>query len=164
MWVVVHPWTHLSTIVIIYNMKNNENIEVAKQNKFTKFIDKTKHVITGHKEKPPFTAEYAWLETTYGYGSYTPMEKRIENKQKDIMSIITSKFPPTIDGQVRGYANRTYNCVIDIEEDLSSVIDKIFEPFIMGGFKIICLSEKIDEIEDEHVYLISWKHIFKNTK
>ena len=30
-----------------------------------------------------------------------------------------------------------------------------------GGFKIINLSEKIEEIDDEHVYLISWKKIFK---
>lgn len=150
-------------IKIYLIMEDKETKEEVKQNKLTKFVDKTKHIIAGYREKPPFTAEYAWLETTYGYGSFTPIEKRIENKQKDIMNIIMSKFPPTINGQVRGYANRTYRCVIDIEEDLSSVVDKIFEPFVSGGFKIINLSEKIDEIEDEHVYLISWKHIFKNS-
>jgi hypothetical protein len=41
------------------------------------------------------------------------------------------------------------------------VVDEIFKPFKEGGFKIINLSEKIDEIDNEHVYLISWKKIFK---
>ena len=55
----------------------------------------------------------------------------------------------------------SYRCVIDLEEDLSQYKDEILNPFIEKGFKIIDLSEKIDEIEDEHVYLISWKNIFK---
>lgn len=138
-------------------MENN-NTE-TKQNKLTKLVSK----ITGNKEKPPFTAEFAWLETTYGHGTYHTVEERIAEKQKSIMKLITSKFPSTIDGQVRVNANRTYRCVVDIEEDLSTVIDKVFEPFIEGGFKIFNLSEKIDEIEDEHVYLISWKKIFSKS-
>lgn len=143
-------------------MEDKEIKENNKSNKLTKFVDKTKHIITGYKEKPPFTAEYAWLETTYGHGSYRSVEERISEKQKDIMRLISSKFPPTIDGQVRANANRAYRCVIDIEEDLSTVVDKVFEPFVKGGFKIINLSEKVDEIEDEHVYLISWKKIFSS--
>ena len=31
-----------------------------------------------------------------------------------------------------------------------------------GGFKIINLSEVVKEIDDENVYLISWKKVFKD--
>ena len=37
-------------------------------------------------------------------------------------------------------------------------------PFIEKGFKVINLSEKIDELKNENVYLISWKNTFKNIK
>ena len=35
----------------------------------------------------PFTAEYAWLETTYGRGSYSPIEERITHKQKNTSDV-----------------------------------------------------------------------------
>lgn len=53
--------------------------------------------------------------------------------------------------------------MIDIEEDLVQHTEEVLKPFVDNGFKIIDLSEKVDEIEDEHVYLISWKNIFKKS-
>lgn len=114
------------------------------------------------KEEAEFTAERAWLETTYGEGRNLSLEERIESKQKEIMNLIKSKFPSRGTETVSTYARHTsYRCVIDIEEDLAQYKDEILNPFIEKGFKIIDLSEKVDEIEDEHVYLISWKNIFK---
>lgn len=136
------------------------NIENVKKNPLTKLVDKTKSLI--HKDKPDFTAEYAWIETTYGQGSYRTLEERIKEKQDYIKHIIKSKFPARSEGYQFSNANGSYRCVVDIEEDLSGVVEEIFKPFIDGGFKIINLSDKIDEIEDEHVYLISWKKIFKD--
>lgn len=135
--------------------------KVENKNALSEFVDKTKKLL-GHKEKPEFTAEYAWIETTYGEGSYRSLEERIADKQKYIINTIKSKFPSHLDGQRSSNSNGSYRCVVDIEEDLYSVVDEIFKPFKEGGFKIINLSEKIDEIDNEHVYLISWKKIFKN--
>ena len=136
--------------------------KVENKNALSELVDKTKKLF-GYKEKPEFTAEYAWIETTYGEGSYRSLEERISDKQKYIINIIKSKFPSHLDGQRSSNSNGSYRCVIDIEEDLYSVVDEIFKPFIEGGFKIINLSEKIEEIDNEHVYLISWKKIFKES-
>ena len=136
------------------------DIKVGDKNALSVFVDKTKKLF-GYKEKPEFTAEYAWIETTYGQGSFRSLEERISDKQKYIINIIKTKFPSHLDGQRSSNSNGSYRCVVDIEEDLYSVVDEIFKPFIEGGFKIINLSEKIEEIDDEHVYLISWKKIFK---
>lgn len=132
--------------------------KVENKNALSEFVDKTRKLF-GYKEKPEFTAEYAWIETTYGEGSYRSLEERISDKQKYIINIIKSKFPSHLDGQRSSNSNGSYRCVVDIEEDLYSVVDEIFKPFIEGGFKIIDLSEKIEEIDNEHVYLISWKKI-----
>ena len=132
--------------------------KVENKNALSEFVDKTRKLF-GYKEKPEFTAEYAWIETTYGEGSYRSLEERISDKQKYIINIIKSKFPSHLDGQRSSNSNGSYRCVVDIEEDLYSVVDEIFKPFIEGGFKIIDLSEKIEEIDNEHVYLISWRKI-----
>ena len=132
--------------------------KVENKNALSELVDKTKKLF-GHREKPNFTAEYAWIETTYGEGSYHSLEERITEKQKYIINIIKSKFPSHLDGQRSSNSNGSYRCVVDIEEDLYSVVDEIFKPFIEGGFKIIDLSEKIEEIDNEHVYLISWRKI-----
>ena len=136
--------------------------KVENKNALSEFVDKTKKLF-GYKEKPEFTAEYAWIETTYGQGSFRSLEERISDKQKYIINIIKTKFPSHLDGQRSSNSNGSYRCVVDIEEDLYSVVDEIFKPFIEGGFKIINLSEKIEEIDNEHVYLISWKKILNES-
>lgn len=113
-----------------------------------------------HKDKPEFTAEYAWLETTYGNGGFRTLDQRIRNKQQYIKNLIKSKFPSH---ETIGFdaPNGSYRCVVDIEEDLVCCVDEVFKPFIDGGFKIINLSEVVKEIDEENVYLISWKKVFK---
>ena len=135
---------------------------VENKNALREFVAKTRKLF-GYKEKPEFTAEYAWIETTYGQGSFRSLEERISDKQKYIINIIKTKFPSHLDGQRSSNSNGSYRCVVDIEEDLYSVVDEIFKPFIEGGFKIINLSEKIEEIDNEHVYLISWKKILNES-
>ena len=114
-----------------------------------------------HKEKPEFTAEYAWLETTYGNGTFSTLEERIKAKQDYIRNLIKSKFPQHDERFRPAIINASYRCVVDIEEDLVCCVSEVFRPFIEGGFKIINLSEQIDELKDENVYLISWKKTFK---
>lgn len=112
---------------------------------------------TFSKGNEPFTAERAWVETTYGQNSFRPIEERIIEKQKSIKKSIQGKF--------ENYTNndhfcKCYRCVIDIEEDLKNHVQEVLQPFYDGGFDIINLSEKVDEIGDENVFLISWRHIF----
>ena len=136
------------------------SFEEEKEEKKTNLFSKVKKVFS--KEETEFTAERAWLETTYGEGRNLSLEERIKSKQKEIISIIKSKFLSRGTETVVSHArNTSYRCIIDIEEDLVQYKDEILKPFIENGFKIINLSEKVDEIEDEHVYLISWKNIFK---
>ena len=54
-----------------------------------------------------------------------------------------------------------YHCIVSIEEDLMCCVDDVFSPFVNGGFKVVCISDRIDEVRDENLYLISWKNIFK---
>lgn len=131
-----------------------------KEKKNISSFDTLKRVF--HKEKPDFTAEYAWLETTYGNGTFRTLEQRIKDKQEYIKNVIISKFPTHDERYKPINVNGSYRCVVDIEEDLICCVDEVFKPFIEGGFKIINLSKQIKEIDDENVYLISWKKVFKN--
>lgn len=106
-----------------------------------------------------FTAEKAWVETTYGKDAWRPIEKRIAEKQKQIKDTIKGKFSYNSGGG-NTISLKSYRCVIDFEEDLKNNIDEILQPFYDGGFDIINLSDRIPEIYDENVYLISWRHIF----
>lgn len=134
-----------------------EEKEEKKDSIFSKMMKKV-----FSKDDGEFTAERAWLETTYGEGANLSLEDRIANKQREIVNLIKSKFHTRNSDMVVYSKHTSYRCVIDIEEDLAQYKDEVLNPFIEKGFKIIDLSERVDEIEDEHVYLISWKNIFKN--
>lgn len=139
----------------LIELGTTEIVEGKKKN----LLSKVKKVFS--KDEGEFTAERAWLETTYGEGCNLSLEQRITNKQREITELIKSKFPSRTSNMVVLSKHTSYRCVFDIEEDLAQYKDEILKPFNEKGFKIIDLSEKVDEIEDEHVYLISWKNIFK---
>lgn len=139
---------------------NSEKLKNFGEDKKSNIITKTLNKMF-NKDDGEFSAEMAWLSTTYGVGANRPIEERIANKQKNIMNVIKSKFRYSTTGQE---SNSNYRCVIDIEEDLVAVKDVVMTPFIEKGFKVINLSEKIDELKNENVYLISWKNTFKNIK
>lgn len=140
----------------MFNIKKEETMD-ERENK-TGTFENLKKVF--HKDKPEFTAEYAWLETTYGNGGFRTLEQRVKDKQEYIKSLIKSKFPSHETARFDA-SNGSYRCVVDIEEDLVCCVGEVFKPFIDGGFKIINLSEVVKEIDDENVYLISWKKTFK---
>ena len=113
-----------------------------------------------NKPETPFTAEKAWIETTYGLGSYRTLPERILAKQNYIKDIIKSKFGDR--GSTANATSKSFRCVVDIEDDLKYHVDDIFRPFHEGGFDIINLSEMITSISDENVFLISWKNAFEH--
>lgn len=109
-----------------------------------------------------FTAERAWVETTYGKGCYRAIDKRIESKIKSIKAKIESRYECSSE---QGYANcfASYYCIVNIEEDLQYHVDEIFAPFKENGFLIINLSEVVEELNGERVYLVSWKNAFRQS-
>lgn len=134
--------------------------EELKKDEKKNVLDSIKKVFA--KKKDELTAERAWLESTYGIGANLTAEERISSKQRSIAHTIKSRFRClTTDGNYRS-SYSSYHCVIDIEEDLVAYKDIIFEPFVKNGFRIIDLSSQVNEIEDENVYLISWKHVFRS--
>lgn len=139
--------------------KKETNIETTvkfKDNVIKKAVNKL-----FNKDDGEFTAEKAWIKSTYGANVNFTLEERIANKQKSIREIIKSKFRYQTDNINNILSFSSYRCVIDIEKDLELHKDEILKPFIDGGFKVINLSEKVEEIDDENVYLISWKNTFK---
>lgn len=116
--------------------------------------------ILGKKNEPDFSAERAWIESTYGEGCYVPVSERIKEKQEHIKSSIQTKFRHIYQNNTRSFSS--YHCVIDIEDDLAAYVETVFKPFIDNGFTIINLSDKVEEIDEPHVYLVSWKNAFKN--
>ena len=104
----------------------------------------------------PFTAEYAWIETTYGRGSYSPIEERITHKQKKIREHIEEHF--RCSSSETNIVAPSYYCLVSIEPDIKEHTDEVFEPFIINGFNVV----KINEIEDDNVYIVSWKNIYSS--
>ena len=111
------------------------------------------------KSSEEVSAEKAWMESSYGRGSYVPIEERIKRKQKFIRNSIRSKCY-----YESGTPAQMYRCVVDIEEDLRHNVDEILQPFRDGGFNVIDLSAIIPELKEENVFLISWKHVFDRRK
>lgn len=102
------------------------------------------------KEKELSACE-AYMRTKYG--AYKTIAQRINDIQNDIKFKIKSKIA------IAG-ANDTifssYFCVIEIDNDMKEYVNDIFKPFKDKGFKIIALSDKIEELKDELVFFISW--------
>lgn len=122
-------------------------------NKTASALSKIKEKILNKKEVD-FTAEYAWLETTYGVGAYKTIEERIAQKQKRIKERIKSHFHSR--AVETSIVAPSYYCLISIEEDIKEHVDEIFKPFVDNGFNVV----KVNEIEDDNVYVISWKKVF----
>lgn len=118
--------------------------------------------LLGKRNETEFNAEKAWIESTYGVGSFQDVSERIKEKQAYIKASIENKFRQIFQNGYHGYS--AYHCVIDIEEDLANSVETIFEPFVNNGFVIINLSEQVKEIDEPHVYLVSWKNAFKGKK
>ena len=104
----------------------------------------------------PFTAEHAWIKTTHGRGSYSPIEERITHKQKKIRERIEEHF--RYSSSETNIVAPSYYCLVSIEPDIKEHTDEGFEPLITNGFNVV----KINEIEDDNVYIVSWKNIYSD--
>lgn len=130
-------------------MEENKNVQNGG------IIAKIKGKLGMGNKNVPLTAEYAWFETTYGHGSYQPIEERIARKQKRIKEHIEEHFR-------HGSISETsilvpsYYCLVSIEPDIKEHTNEVFAPFIKNGFNIV----RINELDDDNVYIVSWKNIY----
>lgn len=127
----------------MFNIKKKLDMEM---------LEKVKRLFKkiGPKEKQ-LTAEEAYYRTKYGV--YRTLEQRIKDNQRNIKELIKSKVSPAYKAETKF---SSFYCVIDLDDELKPHVNEIFQPFIDNGFNVINLSEKVEEINDELVFLISW--------
>lgn len=102
------------------------------------------------REEDVMSADTAYCRAAYG--ATTSVEDLIKLHQHKINHLINEKT------SMRSYGDTftDYRCVYSFPKDISPYIDKVLKIFVDKGYKVINLSAKIDELQDEHVYLISW--------
>lgn len=96
------------------------------------------------------SATTAYCRATYGEN--TTVKNLIKLHQHKINKLITEKTSMRTNGDTF----TDYRCVYSFPKDIAPYINEILKVFIDKGYKIINLSDKIEDIHDEHVYLISW--------
>lgn len=100
------------------------------------------------------SAQTAYCRATYGIN--TSVDDLIKLHQHKINTLINDKTSMRSNGDTFG----DYRCVYSFPKDMAPYIQTILKAFTDKGYKIINLSEKIEDIQDEHVYLISWYREF----
>lgn len=105
-----------------------------------------------HDNQKMITSEEAYNNATYG--SKMNRERFIIKKQVDINRLIKEKFNNSTYGETDYDKYFLIVGLTLVEEECST---EIFEPFIKDGYKIVKISEKIEELKTENVYLITWK-------
>ena len=106
-------------------------------------------------EEFPFNAEVAFYETSFGEGSYIPIERRIERKQSAITQAIRQCYIRM--EQDGSFTENRYSCLIKLSEDLRPHSDEVFKKFIDCGFNVIDLSAELkDKVNETGLFLVSW--------
>ena len=123
----------------------------------TTFFEKIKSwfKIKFSAEEEIIPASTAYCKATYGEN--TDVKKLIKLHQHKINKLISEKTSMRTNGDTF----TDYRCVYSFPIDVEPYINEILKVFIDKGYKVINLSDKIEDIQDEHVYLISWykKHL-----
>lgn len=96
------------------------------------------------------SADAAYSKTTYG--SEMDKDSLVKLHQHQINRLIKEKT----EFRTNGDAFADYRCVYSFPKDMVPFIDEVIKVFIDKGYKVINLSEHVDEIQNDHVYLISW--------
>ena len=125
--------------------------EKDQKEKHSYFKEKMRNFFSFKSEDELVTCEEAYNVSTYG--SNNSPETIIHDQQQKINSLIREKMFPASIGESKF---SRYFCVVDFLPNTHQYIDEIFKPFNNRGFKIIPLSDKVSEIANDNVYLISW--------
>lgn len=101
------------------------------------------------KEEDVISANEAFCRATYGENMTT--DTLIKVHQHQLNKLIKEKISFNYDKNSFGY-----RCVYSFPEDMKPYIEEVLKPFSDKGYKIINLSEKVEELKADNVYLISW--------
>lgn len=95
-------------------------------------------------------ATSAYSKTTYG--SDMDKDSLVKLHQHQINRLIKDKT----EFRTNGDSFADYRCVYSFPKDMAPYIDEVMQAFIDNGYNVINLSEKVEEIQNDNVYLISW--------
>lgn len=115
-------------------------------------IKSLKQVLGMGQKRKYVPASEAYFKTKYGF--YLDIEKRIDIIQSKINDLISSYFKSA---KFEGASNGPFFCTITIEDDMIQYKEQIFTPFIENGYQIIDMDERVEELEGQHIFVISWK-------
>lgn len=125
-----------------------EDIEIKKPS----LLRRIKNLIVPDAESSYVTSAEAYNITTYG--SYDKVERIINRERERVNTEIRIQMNSVFGPGMSKFD--CYNVVVSFVDDLKPYINDILQPFVDRGFKIIRISDNIEEIKDENVYLINW--------
>lgn len=102
------------------------------------------------KEEDITPANVAYSKSTYGIT--TDVSTLIKLHQHRINKLINDKTSFRTNGDIF----TDYRCVYSFSKDVVPYIEPILKPFKEKGYTIINISEKVEELSNDNVYLISW--------
>ena len=106
------------------------------------------------KDRKLLTAQEAYFKTKYG--DITSLEEYIEVAKNHIELEIKRSMFPNIYEDANEDKFHSYYAMVDFDEDMVPYVDEIFKPFKDNGFKFIPLHDRIEEVNNASVWLISW--------
>jgi len=107
-----------------------------------------------HAMKPEnefITSAEAYNITTYG--CYDSIDKIIERERQRINMSIRERMVPACFGASRF---DSYNTIVSFVDDMKPYIEEILKPFRERGFRVTLISDRVEELAEDNVYLISW--------
>lgn len=101
------------------------------------------------KEENVIPASEAYLKATYGES--TNVDDQIKYHQHKINSLIKEKISSNFDRN-----NFSYRCVYSFPDNMAQYTDKVLQMFVDKGYQVINLSQRVEELKSDNVFLISW--------
>ena len=139
-----------------FELPGNEEILNAnkKVSKGRKLLNCCKSIFPWNKEEKPLTAQEAYFKTKYG--DISSLDEYIEVAQNHIALEIRRNMTPNVYANINEDKFHSYYAMVDFDEDMVPYVDEIFKPFKDNGFQFIPLHDRIEEINNASVWLISW--------
>ena len=113
-----------------------------------------KSIFPWHRNEKPLTAQEAYFRTKYG--DITSLDEYIKVAQNHIALEIKRCMSPDMYASANEDKFHSYYAMVDFDEDMVPYVDEIFKPFRDNGFQFIPLHDRIEEINNASVWLISW--------
>ena len=130
-------------------MEKQENCEEC-NSRFQLLLNNLLHYFD--KKTKLLTKEEAFNNATYG--KCMTREQYVSHRQADINSMIRSRIQNTFSGDTD---YEKYFLTVSFNETEEECAEEIFKPFKGNGFIIVKISDEIELLKGNNVYLITWK-------